>query len=89
MVTMTQPLPPRRGLSPLLVAPSLTSVQHAAEWIGRPVGTLYRWHREGRIRLRGRRGHKVVDLRELDGQEYNEGASFPAPPPVRHPPKAG
>lgn len=60
----------------------LTDVATASLYTGRPKGAIYRWAREGRIRVYGsRRGHRLYDLDELDA--YVPGVSagaFPPPP---------
>jgi hypothetical protein len=49
------------------MGPVLISASEAAEWTGRPVGTIWRWASEGRIKsYRGRTKKDTrYDLREL------------------------
>lgn len=49
--------------------PILVTAREAAIWTGRPVGTIWRWASEGRIRTHrppgGRKKDARYDLREL------------------------
>lgn len=48
------------------MGPVLITATEAAEWTGRPVGTIWRWASEGRIKRYGGRGRYArYDLREL------------------------
>lgn len=47
------------------MAPVLVTATEAAEWTGRPVGTIWRWASEGRISRYGTGKGTRYDLREL------------------------
>lgn len=47
------------------MGPVLITASEAAEWTGRPVGTIWRWASEGRIKRYGTGKSTKYDLREL------------------------
>lgn len=47
------------------MGPVLITAVEAAEWTGRPVGTIWRWASEGRIKRYGHGKRTRYDLREL------------------------
>lgn len=53
--------------------PRLVTASDAAIYTGRPVGTIWRWASEGRIRRYGGTGRNVrYDLRELQRKTVDE-----------------
>lgn len=61
--------------------PILVTASEASLWTGRPVGTIWRWASEGRIRRHGGPGKKArYDLRELPAAtEAGPGQAPPLP----------
>lgn len=63
--------------------PILVSAREAALWTGRPVGTIWRWASEGRIRRYTTPSGTQYDLNELP-PNTEAGPGVPPPLPEGH-----
>ncbi|GAX57309.1 helix-turn-helix domain-containing protein [Streptomyces olivochromogenes] len=63
---------------------ALATAADVAFWTGRPVGTIWRWASEGRIKVYGKGKNARYDLMEIDPAERDKETReviTPTPPP--------
>lgn len=68
-----------------MASPQLVTASDAAVYTGRPVGTIWRWASEGRIRRYGTGRQVRYDLREMRRRtvdEWTGEVTLAEPPPL-------